>query len=37
MSCHYETASRDGQTLDVFTDDASGTRLIVNRHGAALP
>ena len=35
MSCHYEAVQRDGQTLDVLTDDASGTRLIVNRLGAA--
>ncbi len=34
MSCHYETVVRDGQTLDVLTDDASGTRLTVSRHGA---
>lgn len=35
MSCHYDSVRRDGQTLDVLTDDASGTRLIVNRLGAA--
>ena len=35
MSCHYEAVRRDGQTLDVLTDDASGTRLTVNRLGAA--
>ena len=35
MSCHYETVVRDGQTLDVLTDDAGGTRLTVNRLGAA--
>ncbi len=35
MSCHYEAIRRDGQTLDVLTDETSGTRLIVNRLGAA--
>ena len=35
MVCHYEATVRDGQTLDVLTDDSGGTRLTVNRHGAA--
>ena len=34
MSCHHETAERDGHTLDVLTDDATGTRLTVDRLGA---
>ena len=35
MPCQYEATVRDGQTLDVLTDDTSGARLTVNRHGAA--
>ena len=35
MSCHHETIVRDGQTLDVLTDDHGGTRLVVNRLGAS--
>ncbi len=34
MSCHHETVERDGHTLDVLTDDATGTRLTVDRLGA---
>ena len=35
MSCQYATTTRAGQTLDVLTDEGSGTRLTVNRLGAA--
>ena len=35
MPCQYATTARAGQTLDVLTDDHSGTRLTINRLGAA--
>ncbi len=34
MSSRYEVSERDGKTVDVLTDDTSGTRLAVARLGA---
>ena len=34
MSSRYEVSERAGKTVDVLTDDASGTRLVVARLGA---
>ena len=34
MSSRYEVSERDGKTVDVLTDDTSGTRLVVARLGA---
>ena len=34
MSSRYEVSERDGKTVDVLTDDATGTRLTVARLGA---
>ena len=34
MSKHHETSERAGKTVDVLTDDATGTRLVVARLGA---
>ena len=34
MSSRYETSERDGKTVDVLTDTATGTRLTVARLGA---
>jgi galactose mutarotase-like enzyme len=34
MSKHHEVAHREGQTLDILTDEASGTRLTISRAGA---
>ena len=34
MSIHYGVSERDGKTVDVVTDDTSGTRLVVARLGA---
>ena len=34
MSAHHEAVVREGKTLDILTDDISGTRLMISRAGA---
>ena len=34
MSSRYEVSERAGKTVDVLTDDTSGTRLVIARLGA---